>query len=256
MFKNIYGVIYKITNKIDGKVYIGQTKHSFDERYHYNLEKYTHNLPLKNAIKKYGINNFEINKCIDVAFSEIELDIKEECYISIYKSYKNGYNLTLGGDGIKGLAKEKHGMYGTHRTGSENPFYGHKHTERTIKHLKEVFKNRNYNGKNNPNYGNGDKIKGNKNPMFKLSPKDRMDKQTYEIWLKKIRENHYGGKNPKATKVICITTGKIFDSIVEGANFYKISASGIRQNCIHKSKHSGKLDDGTKLQWEYLKESV
>lgn len=251
-----YGVIYKITNKIDGKVYIGKTKYNFDERYHYNLERYTHNLHLKYAIKKYGINNFEINKCIDVAFSETELNIKEECYINIYKSYKNGYNLTLGGDGIKGLPKERHGMYGTHRTGVKNPFYGKKHTSFTKKIIRKKALERNISGLNNPNYGNGEKIKGKNNPMFKVSPKDRMDKQTYEIWLKKTQENHYGSKNPNATKVICITTGKIFGSMVEGANFYKISASGIRQNCIHKSKYSGKLDDGTKLQWEYLKESV
>ena len=65
----VYGVIYKITNKINGKSYIGQTTQGFDKRYGYNLKRSTKNRHLKSAINKYGIDNFDICKVFDVAYN-------------------------------------------------------------------------------------------------------------------------------------------------------------------------------------------
>ena len=70
---NHYGIIYKITNKIDGKIYIGQTIFSFDERYKGDIEKNTHNDYLRRAIQKYGIENFEVEK--EYAFAETKEDL-------------------------------------------------------------------------------------------------------------------------------------------------------------------------------------
>ena len=81
MFKignlEVYGVIYKIENKINHKVYIGQTVQGFDKRYAGELAKYTCSKHLKSSIQKYGIDNFDICKIFDIAFSRKELDIKE-----------------------------------------------------------------------------------------------------------------------------------------------------------------------------------
>lgn len=52
-------------------------------------------------------------------------------------------------------------------------------------------------------------------------------------------------------KIICTTTGKIFDTIKDGAIYYKINRTGISACCRKKYKSSGKLIDGTKLQWMY-----
>ena len=197
----IYGCIYKITNKINGKSYIGQTTKDFDIRYHNNILKYTHNRHLKFAMKRYGVGNFEIDKCIDVAFNQSELDDKEKYYIQIYNSYLNGYNLTLGGEGIKGLPKELHGMYGVRRFGNKNPFYGKSHTDETRKIISEKANERDMTGCRNPNYKNGEKIKGTKNPMYGVPPKERMSQEVYKAWLEKIDENHKGGKNPNSSKV-------------------------------------------------------
>lgn len=117
----VYGIIYKISNKINGKVYIGQTKQGFNKRYIakgkgiervYNYYKkcslnnqYVNDY-LMNSINKYGLKSFEINETLDFAFSKKELDIKEECWVNIYNSFKNGYNCTKGGDGVKGLEGE------------------------------------------------------------------------------------------------------------------------------------------------------
>lgn len=116
---NVYGIIYKITNKINKKVYIGQTtsEYGFSGRYSckgkgvervYNQHKlmkeksYEYNKHLLNSIEKYGFENFSVCEIFDVAFSKYELDIKEQCWIMIYDSYKNGYNQNMGGNGNKG----------------------------------------------------------------------------------------------------------------------------------------------------------
>lgn len=95
----VYGVVYKIRNKINNKVYIGRTIHGFDVRYGKKWYENTHNIKLLNSIKKYGYKNFEVVKILDVAFSNKELNTKEKHYISIYKSNekKYGYNITSGG---------------------------------------------------------------------------------------------------------------------------------------------------------------
>jgi hypothetical protein len=97
----VYGVIYKITNIVNGKIYIGQTIRGFDLRYKNNLEKHTNNKHLKSSIVKYGINNFKINTIFDIAFSEYELNIKEIIWIDYYDCRNNGYNIAEGGDSRK-----------------------------------------------------------------------------------------------------------------------------------------------------------
>jgi len=96
-----YGVIYKITNTINNKVYIGQTTRSFNIRYHNNIKKYT-NIYLKRSIDKYGIDNFLIEEEFDVAYSKEELNEKEKKYIELFNSndYNFGYNLKSGGDNV------------------------------------------------------------------------------------------------------------------------------------------------------------
>lgn len=102
-----YGIIYKITNIINGKSYIGQTKNTFNERYKNNGEwwNYTTNLHLWNSANKYGKDNFFVIKEMDIAFSKRELDLKERFYISALEcnNPKKGYNKNGGG----GLSTEQ-----------------------------------------------------------------------------------------------------------------------------------------------------
>lgn len=63
-------------------------------------------------------------------------------------------------------------------------------------------------------------------------------------------------KSARCTKVICITTGKTFDSITAAANFYNCKASNIHKCCNGKYKSCGQLPDGTKLQWIYYDEYI
>lgn len=90
-------IIYSITNKVSGKVYIGQTrrpKRRWYEHLH-NLNKYVS--LVDRAIQKYGKDTFEYKE-IDTACSIEELNIKEEEWIlKLNTLHPNGYNLVLKG---------------------------------------------------------------------------------------------------------------------------------------------------------------
>lgn len=57
-------------------------------------------------------------------------------------------------------------------------------------------------------------------------------------------------------KVICITTGKIFNSIADASRYYKVYNTCICDCCKGKMKSTGKLIDGTPLQWMYYKDFI
>lgn len=61
-------------------------------------------------------------------------------------------------------------------------------------------------------------------------------------------------ENKNFTKVICITTDKIFNSIKEAAEYYQIRQTGVQACCSGRYKYSGSLPDGTKLKWMYYEE--
>ena len=94
----IYGIIYMVRNKVNNKIYFGQTTRSFKERYEGSIRN-TKNKHLRNAIEKYGLDNFEIVEEFDVAFSKEELDELEKLYIGMYDTTNSefGYNKMSGG---------------------------------------------------------------------------------------------------------------------------------------------------------------
>lgn len=93
------GFIYKITNIINGKSYIGQTIQDVKDRFYQHCatkcNKSVLNMAIHKAIKKYGKSNFtiEVIKEIDSA----NLNDREKYWIKYYNSYNNGYNSTKGG---------------------------------------------------------------------------------------------------------------------------------------------------------------
>lgn len=93
--------IYKITNDVNGKVYIGKTTKSVDERWKEHIKgskrRRCENRPLYRAMNKYGIEHFSvetIEQCTDENASE-----REKYWIGYYRSFRYGYNATCGGDG-------------------------------------------------------------------------------------------------------------------------------------------------------------
>lgn len=94
------GYIYKIKNKIDNKIYIGQTIQDLDDRWKDHLNKHSNCRYLKSAFKKYGVDNFEF-QLVCITFDNC-LDDMEIKYIQHYNCLApNGYNLRLGGNSGK-----------------------------------------------------------------------------------------------------------------------------------------------------------
>ena len=92
-------LIYKITNIVNGKIYVGQTVRTLEERkqQHIRVAKSGHKNHLYNAMRKYGIENFKFEKICDVDNIE-DLNILERYYIAKYNCIKGGYNMVDGGD--------------------------------------------------------------------------------------------------------------------------------------------------------------
>ncbi len=103
--KNNFG-IYGIVNKVNSKVYVGQTSERFLRRYwhhQWKLRNGSHdNNYLQRAWNKYGEDNFcfiVIENVSDVSLLD-ELEIK---YIDKYKKENKSYNMLLGGGGRRGF---------------------------------------------------------------------------------------------------------------------------------------------------------
>lgn len=162
--------IYKITNQIDGKIYIGQTVQKVWSRWnsHRNMAKRGKDLFFYRAIRKHGEENFIVEH-IGAAENKTWADYLERVYIRIHNTTNQdfGYNMTYGGQGglhipenkikigekskewwavpenrkrasesRKGLlVGERNPMFGTHPEGKP-------HTEETIQLLSDKAKER------------------------------------------------------------------------------------------------------------------
>lgn len=93
--------IYKITNKLNQKIYIGKTVRTVKQRWEEHCREYqksrAEHRPLYSAMNKYGIENFIVEE-IEECSADI-LNEREKYWIEYYQSFKNGYNATIGGDG-------------------------------------------------------------------------------------------------------------------------------------------------------------
>lgn len=97
--------VYKITNKITGKVYIGITNQGAGARYrhHWYEARIGEPSPVHRSMAKYGEENFTF-EIIEVVDTYDELKEREKYWIKFYDSMnrEKGYNLTEGGDGTFG----------------------------------------------------------------------------------------------------------------------------------------------------------
>ena len=107
--------IYKIINKVNGKVYIGQTKQHLKQRFREHVSKSSS--AIYADIQRYGQNNFEMT-VIDEAETKQMASLKEKEWTLFYRSNEpeRGYNIAIVST----------------RTGKTNGFYGKHHTRETI----------------------------------------------------------------------------------------------------------------------------
>lgn len=196
-------IIYKITNKINNKIYIGQTVRALEERLSEHKRK--RNPLISKALKKYGIENFSVEVIYEASTIE-ELNEKEFEFIRKYNSINpNGYNQCEGGGNTVGyihtdeakkkMSKAKSEMY----LGENNPFYGKTHTDEAKKKMSEKRKGR------------------------KLT----------EEWKKNI------SNSCTKKKVINIDTGEVFNSVKEASEYYNLKDTHISRVCKGKRNKTG-----------------
>lgn len=98
---DIKGKIYIITNDINDKVYIGQTKNSLAYRFSNHCRNDSHSVKSKNSLHhdiiKFGKEHFQISLLEEVTYDK--LNEREKYWIQYYDSINNGYNLKVGGQG-------------------------------------------------------------------------------------------------------------------------------------------------------------
>lgn len=181
---NGVGYIYKITNLIDGKIYIGKTKYSIDSRYKGHLRQALKNKNLNitssnlyNAINKYGVDNFTVEQIEECPYENLS---EREIFWIKELDARNpfvGYNICKGGE-----------------CGPGGPmFKGHKHTEETKKQMSINRK-----GENNSNYGNkwhqSDELKALHSKLSSGENNGMYGKKHTETSKEKNRKAHLGKK--------------------------------------------------------------
>ena len=197
----IHFLIYKITNNVNGKYYIGQ--HKTEDPYDDYMG--SGNL-IKTACAKYQLSCFtkeilfDFDNFDDMNNKEAELVQLSNCFPQDPMSY----NLVEGGHAPI--------MYGENNPAfGKNPFRN-KNEEWYDAYLK-MMHNKNA-GKNNPRYGHSffeklseqelsamkyqmsENHKGAKNSQYGISPKERMDEITYKQWKEKLSNKNNGENNP------------------------------------------------------------
>ena len=255
-------LIYRIINRTNGKIYIGQTIRNLNQRWVEHCSKNT--CPhLNNAIKKYGRDNFTIEEIFHT-FTIEDLNWAEQYFISYYNSLTpNGYNLTTGGlnhlyseesrqkisKALKGKPKSEEHKKNMFKFKKNNiPWNkGKHHSEETKKKLsifnkgkkqsEETVKKRvlAFTGKKHYLFGKhhseeikekiSNSLKGKNHPLFGKSLPEKCRIASIEA---------------RQRKIICIENGNIYDSIKKAADELKLFSSNIVKVLKGEYKTTGK----------------
>ena len=252
--------IYKITNKINGKCYIGK---SIDVYRRWEEEKHFRsvNEHLKSAFEKYGFENFSfeiLEEC-----EESALDSKEIYYISLLDATNNkkGYNMTFGGTGGKLTSevierikktKEKNG-YTKFWLGKKIPSETKEKISKSLSGNKNPFFNKT--GKDSPN--------GRKILCIETNQVFDTIKEAAQFANLKVGNNirtaiklnikaggyHWQYLDSKP-RIKNLTTNEIFDSVSEAAKKMKLDISSLHKACKGQRKTCGGF------KWAYIFKEV
>jgi len=269
-------IIYKVTNKINGREYVGQTINSLKKRKseHISVALSIHdNNYFHSALRRYGPENFDwktIHECVNID----DLNKWEIYYIKYYNTFNNGYNLTLGGFGSIGYkhTKETKKKISIANGGKRSSWYGKRHSEETKKRMSESHKGKKLSeetkrklsealkGEKNPFYGkhHSEKMKmemselqsGENHPFY---GRGHSDETKRKMSVAKMGKNHpmygkhlSGEHSRKISETLkgknnpraraVIINGKFFDTRKQAAEFVNISAAHVRYRILHKTK--------------------
>ena len=170
-------LVYRITNTINGKVYIGKTLQTAEARWAEHVYMAGRNAPwaIHRAIRKYGAAAFRVEVLYRARTTDPrELNSMETFFIVLHQSHVkgNGYNLTLGGKGASGpRTPEQCKRISASKQREKNPNWGKHHSLQTLQRMRDSKL-----GAKNPNFKRAytpeqrkaisDRVKGQNHPLF------------------------------------------------------------------------------------------
>lgn len=237
--------VYKITNLVNGKVYIGQSV-NIKNRWKDHVNSLNRNdsncTLLQRAWNKYTQESFSfeiLELCSEDMLDEIEIK-----YINIYNACKNGYNIESGGNTNKHLSDEtKQKLSKSHagikmsdetrkkmsqsRIGEKNPMYGQTHSEVTRKKISDAAKGRP--GRPRTDY---------QKERARIA---NLGKEVSEETRKKISEANKGNipYNKNLRSVYCIELNKVFENASSAGKELNIRSGNIIACCEKIRKTCG-----------------
>ena len=256
-------IIYKITNRVNGKVYIGQTIQRLKDRWYGHCSKNSECPELKAAIAKYGKENFTVEQ-IDVASDRDELDKKEQYWIAHYGSMnrERGYNLTSGGehpevtDEFRAKCSERHigekcywwgkKLSEEHRRRIGEGGRGKFVSEETRTKQSEAQKGKKFSEEHKRKIGDARRgCRMREESKRILSEKAKLRSHSPETRAK-MSEMRSRGKSPRARKVLCVETGEIFLCGKDASEFKCVNYSRLLECC------KGKCNTTGGYHWRYV----
>ena len=265
MKENYYNCIYMYTNKINGKRYIGQTT-NFNRRHREHIRasinennKKEYNLPFHSAIRKYGIENFQIDilsKDINTQEERNELEISFILFFNTLSINNFGYNISNGGFTNNRLnktdeeIKEWNKKIGDANRGEKNYWYGKKRPELSDK-LSKKFKNRTFTEEHKQKIkDNHVGMKGKKHSEETKQKMSNKAKNMTDKCRQKIGNAHRGINNYNSCSVIGVKNNHVIllKCMVDGKE-YGFTKGGISDCCKGRIKtHKG-------YQWWKIKDA-
>lgn len=243
VFKNSF-TVYAHINKINGKIYVGITKRSVEERWN-NGYGYIGCSYFYNAIQKYGWDNFDhiiiASNLTEEEASNYEIELIEECDL---RNPDYGYNLKSGG----------YNNYNDNRVTSDElrkklseAHKGHKHTPEQTRKIVE----KNTGKKRSKEFCEVmSKLKSGQNHHYygKKLPEEQVRKSAEG--LRKYYQTHpmlpHGEK-----KILCVETGIIYRSIEAAAKDLNICRSAISECAAGKRRHTA-----GGYHWQFVSETL
>lgn len=224
--------IYKYTNTVNGKVYIGQTSKTLAERAQSGGRNYRECSKFYNAINKYSWSAF-VPEILCVVQTQDEANRMEEYYISMYNSTSDdyGYNLLPGG-GNRVMSEETRSRISAaakqrYQDKTANPMYGRKHSEDALAKMRACKL-----GANNPMYGR----KWTDTQREKCGTKGKhINMSESQREMLRERMTRLGHMNAKQVK--CEEDNIVFDSLMTAAAFYHV-AIGTLSGHLHSYQKS------------------
>jgi len=263
-----YGFIYITTNMVNGKKYIGQCRFNRIN----NWENYLGSgVYFKKAVKKYGKENF-YKSIVAIAYTKEELDKLEIEFIINHNAVESDdyYNLVGGGNTTIGFHWSEEGRKKlrvkkteeTKRRMSESKKIGYKNGN--LPKIRKVICITTEEIFDSITYG-AEKYNIETSGIIRCCKNERKSAGSHPITKEKLKWVYYDEYNSKSytsstinfCKIICLTTGEIFNSIKEAEKTFNIFKGGILKCCKNKIHSAGiHPDTKEKLVWMYHNEYI